>query len=203
MLCFVFRYVIINSMRKQTRYLVIGLGNPDKQYLDTFHNMGYMTVDRFADVYHAVFNKGECRAITCHVINGDTKIILAKPITYMNLSGESAIELINKYKIEADKFIVVYDDVDLPLGTIRIRYKGSAGTHNGMRNMVDKLGTQDFYRIRIGIGQSHEGDLYEYVLSHLTEKDKKALSNAFDKAVACIDDFTKGATIEEVMQKYN
>ena len=134
-------------------YLVVGLGNPDRKYLNTFHNVGFMCVDLLADKLGETFTKNECKAMTLHTrINGH-KVIVAKPLTYMNLSGESVLELVNKYKIEIEKLIVVYDDVDLPMGTVRIRKGGSAGTHNGMRNIVKLLDNTGFARIRLGINK--------------------------------------------------
>ena len=193
-------YMLRNTL---TTYLIVGLGNPDKQYLDTFHNVGYMCVDTIANKLGVKFIKGECRAITATYKTASYRLILAKPITYMNLSGESVRELVHKYKIEQSKCIIIYDDVDIPLGAVRIRSKGSAGTHNGMRNIVAIINTEDIYRIRIGIGQPHTEQLYDYVLSHIVDKDRQALSQVFDRASdACID-FVNGATLDNVMQKYN
>ena len=114
-------------------YLIVGLGNPDSVYKNTFHNVGFMAVDRFAEKIGAEFTKKECKAVTAHAFVGGSKVIIAKPQTYMNLSGESVLSLTAKYKIEQDAFFIVYDDVDLGLGALRVRESGSAGTHNGMR----------------------------------------------------------------------
>lgn len=186
-------------------YLIMGLGNPDKQYLNTYHNVGFMCADVIAKKLGAEFSKGECRAVTAHVGNGQNKIIIAKPITYMNLSGESARELINKYKIERERFIVIYDDVDLPLGNIRIRYTGSAGTHNGMKNIVQNVGTTDVFRIRIGVGNPKNDniDLKDFVLSKISDSVMKELAPALEKAADATIDFVNGTPIEKVMQTYN
>ncbi len=175
-------------MEKKSPILVVGLGNPDKEYLNTFHNTGFMCLDYIAEKYGCVFNKGECKAITSHILIDGQKVIFAKPITYMNLSGDAVIELINKYKIEKERFLVIYDDVDLPIGNIRVRNKGSAGTHNGMKDIVSKVNTQEINRIRIGIGQEYHGELADYVLSKITDNDKKLMQSAFEKGY---DEFVK------------
>ena len=136
---------------KQRVFLVVGLGNPEEKYFDTFHNVGFRAVERFAEAIDAPFCKGECRALTAHKKTELGKTVIAKPITYMNLSGESVRELVNKYKIEQTDCIVIYDDADLPVGKIRIRKDGSGGSHNGMLNIIKNMGTQNVYRIRIGI----------------------------------------------------
>lgn len=184
-------------------YLIVGLGNPDEKYRQTFHNAGFLCLDEIAKKLGAAFTKGECRAITAHARQGKTKIILAKPITYMNLSGFSVAELINKYKIEREKFLVVYDDVDLPIGQMRIRAKGSGGTHNGMKDVVAKTGTEEIFRIRIGIGQERHGELADYVLSKITEKEREILSPVLVKAAQAVCDFTDGVGIAKIMLDYN
>lgn len=184
-------------------YLVVGLGNPDKKYENTFHNMGFMCVDRFVQKLGVNFDKGECRAITAHVrVNGE-KVIVAKPITYMNLSGESLRELVNKYKIEKGHLIVVYDDVDLPLGSVRIRPEGSAGTHNGMRSIVQCLGTTDFPRIRVGIFKETPMQLADYVLSQLSAQDKQQLNAAFEDVAQALAEFVGGQDFQAVMRNHN
>lgn len=184
-------------------YLVVGLGNPEKKYFNTFHNMGFMVVDRLAEKLNVTFTKGECRAVTAHAkINGE-KVIIAKPVTYMNLSGEAVQELCHKYKIEKGKLIVAYDDIDIPIGKLRIRQNGSAGTHNGMKNIVQMLSTDDFPRVRVGIGKETPMELVNYVLSEVTEDDHKALDPILDQAAASLYDFVHGEPIDHVMQKYN
>lgn len=184
-------------------YLIVGLGNPDEKYRHTFHNVGFLCLDLVAKKLGAKFNKGECRAITAHVRAGGAKIILAKPITYMNLSGFAVTELINKYKIEREKFLVIYDDVDLSLGQVRIRPKGSAGTHNGMRDVLEKTGTEEIFRVRIGIGQERLCELADYVLSKITDKEMEFLAPAISNAADAAYDFATGCGIAEVMQKHN
>lgn len=189
----------------QKTFLVVGLGNPEEKYNNTFHNVGFAAADRFARLIDASFDKGECRAITAHKKTPVGKIIIAKPITYMNLSGESVRELVNKYKICQPSFIVVYDDADLPTGKVRIRKEGSGGSHNGMKNIVDNFGTQNIYRIRIGIDRPKtEGfALMDYVLSRIPDEAAKELDAAYDVVACALKDFCDGYDIDAVMRKYN
>lgn len=185
--------------------LIVGLGNPDDKYKNTFHNLGFMAVDKVAEKLGAEFTKQKCRALTAEIKVGSEKVILAKPLTYMNLSGESVRELVSFYKIELKDVIVIYDDYDLDKGVIRIRENGSAGTHNGMRNILLNLGSSSFARIRIGFKPNSEYKipLIDYVLSGIKEEDKtvmeKAISVASDAGVA----FAKGEDIQKIMQKFN
>lgn len=184
-------------------YLIVGLGNPEKKCLNTWHNIGFMCVDKLAQRLGVSFDKGECRCVTAHAkVNGE-KVILAKPVTYMNLSGEAVQELTHKYKIEKGNFVVVYDDVDIPLGKVRIRKSGSAGTHNGMRNIVKMLGTEDFPRVRIGTGKQTPMELIDFVLSQLTEEDKTTVAPVLDNAAEALEEFVHGETLDTVMQKHN
>lgn len=184
-------------------YLVVGLGNPEKKYFNTFHNMGFMCVDRLAEKLSVEFNKVECKSVTARArVNGE-KVIIAKPVTYMNLSGQAVVELTHKYKIEKGKLIVVYDDVDIPLGSLRIRKEGSAGTHNGMRNIVQLLGESDFPRIRVGIGKDTPMSLMDYVLSQVTDSDRAALDPVFDNAADALKEYVHGEPLDNIMQKHN
>jgi len=184
-------------------YLIVGLGNPEKKYLNTWHNVGFMCVDRLAQKLGVSFDKGECRAVTAHArVNGE-KVILAKPLTYMNLSGEAVQELVHKYKVEKGNLAVTYDDVDLPLGSVRIRKAGSAGTHNGMKNIVQMLATTDFARVRVGTGKETPMELIDFVLSQVDEEDRPTLDAALDNAASALFDFVNGEPIDAVMQKHN
>lgn len=184
-------------------YLVIGLGNPEKKYLNTWHNMGFLCVDILAKKLGVSFDKGECRCVTAHArVNGE-KVIVAKPLTYMNLSGEAVQELVHKYKVEKGNLIVVYDDVDIPTGSVRIRKEGSAGTHNGMKNIVKMLGTTDFPRIRIGTGKQTEMPLIDFVLSQLTEEDHACVDPALELAADALHQIVSGEPMDKVMQLHN
>lgn len=184
-------------------YLVVGLGNPEKKYFNTPHNMGFEAVDRLAKRLNAEFVKGECKAVTAHTKVNGVKVVLAKPVTYMNLSGEAVLELCRRYKVEKGNLAVVYDDTDIPIGKLRIRGQGSAGSHNGMKNIVQLLGAEDFVRVRVGIGKTTPMARIDYVLSQLTTEDKELLDPALNDAAAALDEFVHGATTDQIMQKYN
>ena len=184
-------------------YLIVGLGNPEKKYFNTFHNVGFMCVDKLAAKLNVDFNKVECKSVTAHARVNGQKVIIAKPVTYMNLSGQAVVELTNKYKIEKGNLIVVYDDVDIPLGNVRIRKNGSAGTHNGMRNIVSLLGTEDFPRIRVGIGKETPMSLMDYVLSQITDADRELPDPAVTHAAQALDEYVNGQPFEQVMQRHN
>lgn len=184
-------------------YLIVGLGNPEKKYFNTFHNIGFMCVDRLAEKLGADFGKVECKSVTAHARVNGQKVIIAKPVTYMNLSGQAIVELTNKYKIEKGNLIVVYDDVDIPLGNVRIRKNGSSGTHNGMRNIVQLIGTEDFPRIRIGIGKETPMRLMDYVLSQIADCDSELLIPALDHAAAALYEYANGQPFEQIMQRHN
>lgn len=185
--------------------LIVGLGNPDKQYLNTFHNLGFMCVDKVAEKLGTEFKKEKFRAKLAETGSGDNKIILAKPLTYMNLSGESVKEIAAFYKIASKDILIIYDDFDLKKGFIRIRESGSAGTHNGMRNVIKELGTENFPRIRIGFKPAEPMiiPLIDYVLSGIKEEDKPLFAAATDKAALAATDFAGGAEILSLVQKYN
>lgn len=184
-------------------YLVVGLGNPEKKYFNTFHNMGFMCVDRLAEKLGVTFGKVECKSVTAHARTNGQKVIIAKPVTYMNLSGEAVQELCRKYKIEKGNLIVAYDDVDIPLGSLRIRHSGSAGTHNGMRNIVKMLGTDDFPRVRVGIGKDTPMSLMDYVLSQVTDSDRETLAPALNSAAETLCEFVNGEPLDRIMQRHN
>ncbi len=185
--------------------LIVGLGNPEDKYKNTFHNLGFMCADIIADKLNLTFNKQKCRAMIAETNISGQKVIIAKPLTFMNLSGESVRELVNFYKIETKDLLVFFDDYDLIKGTVRIREKGSAGTHNGMRNIVSELGKMDFPRVRIGFKPTEELNvpLINYVLSGIKESDKEVYQKAIEIAGCAGYDFAYGKPIQEIMQRYN
>ncbi len=185
--------------------LIVGLGNPDKQYENTFHNLGFMTADYIAQSLGFSFSKEKCKACLAEGRINNEKVIIAKPLTYMNLSGESVIELISFYKIPLKDLIVIYDDYDLNKGVIRIREKGSSGTHNGMRNIVKELGEDNFARIRIGFKplEDMKIPLINYVLSGIKAEEKSLFERAITVAGKAGADFAKGVEIQKIMQDYN
>lgn len=183
-------------------YIIVGLGNPGKKYENTRHNMGFIAVDLLAEKYGIKVDKIKFKALVGEGRIAGRKVLLVKPQTYMNLSGQSVMEVMNFYKEDIEKLIVIYDDIDIPTGTIRLRKKGSAGTHNGMRNIVYLLQEDGFPRIRVGIGSESKVDLIHYVTSGVTKKEKDLLEDALTRAAdatACIVE--KG--IEKAMNEYN
>ena len=147
-------------------YIIIGLGNPENKYVGTRHNMGFDVVDRRAYQHNITMDTVKHKALLGKGVIGGQKVLLAKPLTYMNLSGESVRALVDFYKVTPADIIVVYDDIALDLGRIRVREKGSAGGHNGMKNIILHLGTQEFVRVRVGVGEKPPRmDLADYVLS--------------------------------------
>ena len=183
-------------------YIIAGLGNPGKKYEETRHNMGFMAVDFLAEKYDIKVNKIRFRALTGEGRIAGQKVLLLKPQTYMNLSGESVRLALEYYKVNPQELIVIYDDIDIQAGMIRIRKKGSAGTHNGMRNILYHIQTEDFRRIRVGIGSGRKEDMINYVTGSVPKNEITLLREAADKAAcgaACIVE--KG--IEKAMNEYN
>ncbi|MBQ8320598.1 MAG: aminoacyl-tRNA hydrolase [Clostridia bacterium] len=185
-------------------YLIVGLGNPEKKYEKTFHNMGYIAAGDVAELLGAKFKKKECEASIAEVFVGGEKVIIARPLTYMNNSGSAVKQLMAKYKIAEENLLVIYDDYDLPKGKIRIRASGSAGTHNGMRSIIGETGLKDFPRIRIGI-RDEEVDIpiINYVLSEVRKEDYELFASACHKAGEAAASFASGTRLELVMGKYN
>lgn len=170
---------------------IIGLGNPDKQYDNTYHNVGFMTIDHFAKTNGLNFTKKKYKGVVAEGVIEGEKVVLLKPHTYMNLSGQAVVELKNKLKLDLHQIIVVYDDIDIPLGTLRFRKSGSPGTHNGMRNITTLLGSQDFARLRVGIGQDTRMPLVNYVLSSIDKSSGEKLKTAFEKSDKALLQFIK------------
>ncbi len=170
-------------------WIVAGLGNPGKQYLYTWHNMGYLAVDMLADKHGIFLGKEKYKGLWGKGKIAGQDVIIIKPTTYMNNSGECLVEISRFYKVEPKNIITVYDDIDIAKGTIRVRQKGSAGTHNGMRSIIQLLGTQEFPRVRIGTGPVPENwDLVNYVLSEVPQDDRKLINDAFVKACEAVEE---------------
>ena len=184
--------------------LVVGLGNPEEKYFKTFHNVGFLAVEDAAIILGAKFKKRVCRAVIAELkVNGE-KIILAKPQTYMNLSGESVRELINYFKIDLSDLLVIYDDYDIEKGCLRLREKGAPGTHNGLKNIVKEIGSEDFKRIRIGIfDKESEIPILDYVLSEIKKEDYELFIKCINNAAKAAVEFINGTPFDNVMQKYN
>lgn len=184
-------------------YIIAGLGNPGKEYEGSRHNVGFMTLDELALRYHIEVREKAHKALIGKGMIEGNKVLLVKPQTYMNLSGESIRSVMDYYKLEPSKFIVIYDDISLEPGQIRIRKKGSAGGHNGIKNIIAHLGTQEFPRIRIGVGGKPSGmDLANYVLGRFSKDEKEAMEQSFrDGAAASVSMMNEG--IDAAMNRFN
>ncbi|HHU50127.1 MAG: aminoacyl-tRNA hydrolase [Caldicoprobacterales bacterium] len=184
-------------------YIVAGLGNPGDRYHGSRHNIGFYVLDLLAQAHGISLNRIKHKAIVGEGFIGDQKVVLAKPQTFMNQSGESLLALKQWYKTDIERIIVIYDDVDLDSGVIRIRPSGSAGTHNGMRSIIYLLQSQEFPRVRVGIGRPPEGwDLADYVLSRFREEEVEAVKQACSRAVKGVECILS-LGVEQAMSKYN
>ena len=185
-------------------FLIVGLGNPTKQYEKTRHNIGFDVMDALADKYNISISENKHKALCGKGVIEGMKVVLAKPQTYMNLSGESVAELVNYYKLDPEsELIVVFDDISLEPGNIRIRKKGSAGGHNGIKNIIAMTGTQNFMGIKVGVGEKPKGwDLADYVLGRFSTEDRtkveEAIGHAMDAAVLMMQ-----GEVDKAMNDYN
>ncbi len=185
-------------------FLIVGLGNPEEIYQKTFHNLGFLAAGDCAGLLHTKFKKKECEAMVAEAFVGGEKILIARPLTYMNASGRAVKQLMAKYKLTKDELVVIYDDYDLPKGHIRIRPAGSAGTHNGMRSVIAELGFSEFTRIRIGIrDEESQIPLINYVLSEIRKEDYELFSTATTRAAEAAIALACGENTDTVMGKYN
>lgn len=184
-------------------YLIAGLGNPTKEYDKTRHNVGFSVIDVLADRYRIDISEKKHKALCGRGVIEGQKVLLLKPQTFMNLSGESIRAAADYYKIEPEEMIVIYDDISLAPGQLRIRLKGSAGGHNGIKNIIANLGTQDFPRIKVGVGaKPPRMDLADYVLSRFGAGEQKLMEEAFGEAAeAAVMMMTDGA--ERAMNHFN
>ena len=184
--------------------IIAGLGNPGKDYAGTRHNAGFMTIDALSKKYGIDVSEKKHKALIGKGVIEGHKVILAKPQTFMNNSGESLRELTDYYKPDIEtEVIVIYDDITLDVGGLRVRKKGSAGGHNGMKSIISHLGTTDFQRIRVGIGEKPPRmDLADWVLGHFHKEDEEPLKDAIDEAMTAAVMMMNGE-VDEAMNKYN
>jgi PTH1 family peptidyl-tRNA hydrolase len=181
----------------------VGLGNPGPQYAKTRHNIGFMAVDRFAEKWSLTKFQNKCKGLLAEGnVNGE-KVYLLKPMTYMNLSGESVRAFLDFYKASLDDVIILYDDLDTPYGSIRLRYQGGAGGHNGIKSIIQHTGTQVFNRIRIGISRPQPGsDVANYVLAAFTKDEFGRMEPLLDKVVEAME-YALQQPFEKTMAKFN
>ncbi|GLB47207.1 peptidyl-tRNA hydrolase [Philodulcilactobacillus myokoensis] len=184
--------------------MIVGLGNIGSRYDQTRHNTGFMVVDKFADQHHANFKDNrQLRAeIATTNVNGE-KVIIVKPTTFMNDSGEAVAPIMKYYKINVEDMIVVYDDMDLPVGKIRLRDKGASGGHNGIKSIVHLIGTHDFNRVRVGTSHPKIESVVHYVLGKFTPLQKPKFEQARDNAIDALLDFISGMKFYQLENKYN
>ena len=184
--------------------VIVGLGNPDDKYQGTRHNVGFDVIDLRAEKYNIAVDTKKHRAYIGKGIIGGQKVILAKPQTYMNLSGESVRSLVEYYKVDPEtELLIIFDDISLDVGQLRIRKKGSAGGHNGIKNIIANLGTSVFQRIKVGVGEKPKGyDLADYVLGRFSKEDRELIKEGFECAAEAVAMITAGE-IDQAMNKYN
>ena len=184
-------------------YLIVGLGNPESDYSKTRHNMGFNVINNLSKEFNIEVNKSKFKSLYgSGIVNGE-KIILLKPQTFMNLSGEALVEVMNFYKILPEELIVIYDDIDIDPGFIRIRKNGSPGTHNGMKSITSLIGTQNFTRVRVGIGKPAEHiDMINHVIGHIPEEEKEVLDKGVEEATKAVLEIVKNS-VDSAMNKYN
>lgn len=185
-------------------FIIVGLGNPGLKYEGTRHNVGFDVIDKIAEEYHIAVDTRKHRALIGRGVMDGFRVILAKPQTFMNLSGESIRELVDYYKVDEETdLIVIYDDISLDVGQLRIRKKGSAGGHNGIKSIISHLGHDAFLRIKIGVGEKPRGyDLADYVLGHFEGVDKEKMEEAYEKAVQVVRMALHG-DVCEAMNQFN
>ena len=184
-------------------YLIVGLGNPEEEYGNTRHNMGFDTINKIANKYNIEINKKNFKGLYGTGIIEGQKVILLKPQTYMNLSGESIKEAIDFYKISEENLIIIYDDIDITPGIIKIRKKGGPGTHNGMKSVIQNIQTEKFPRVRIGIGKPEQkGELIQYVIGPINKEDKEILDKATTLGREAVIEIIKSG-VDIAMNKFN
>ncbi len=184
-------------------YLIAGLGNPDKKYDETRHNAGFKAIDKLASRLGVSISEKKFKSLSGSLISGGKKLILIKPQTYMNLSGEAVSMAANYFNIEPDHIIIISDDINFPCGRLRIRAKGSAGGHNGLKSIIALLGSSDFPRVRIGVGDKKENmDLAAHVLGRFEKDDADIMDKAYEKAAEAVLCIIENGTTE-AMNRYN
>ena len=201
---------ITDCLRKENReetdimYVIAGLGNPGREYEKTRHNIGFDVLDALADEYHISMNRTKYKSVCGSGIIAGNRVLLVKPQTYMNNSGEAVRAVLDFYKLDpAEQLLVIYDDISLDAGSIRIRRKGSAGGHNGIKSIIAHTGTQEFARIKVGVGEKRPGrDLVEHVLGRMAPEDREKAEAAIMDAVAAVP-WIVADDIAQAMNLYN
>ena len=197
--------MLLGSKGSAVEWLVVGLGNPGEKYARTRHNMGFLTVDLLAEKKNVKLNKVKFKAAYNLMEFGGARCLVMKPQTYMNLSGEAVREAAQFYKIPADHVLVIFDDISIPVGKVRVRPSGSAGGHNGIKNIIAHLGTQDFPRVKIGTGApANSGDMIDWVIGEPSKAEKQILLESFERAIAAAECIIEnGGDCQKAMNQFN
>lgn len=183
--------------------MIVGLGNPGKKYENTKHNVGFMVVDQLAKEHGAVFKKNTFEAeVADYFVNGE-KILLVKPLTFMNESGRAVGPLMTYFGIYLEELVAIADDLDMELGKLRLRQKGSAGGHNGLKSIISHIGTQEFNRIKIGIGRPNGKTVVNHVLSTFGKEEMPVIANSVARATEAVDDYVSGNDFLQTMNRFN
>ncbi len=183
-------------------FVIVGLGNPGRKYQNTRHNLGFITVDQLAEKHQIKVSKLSFKALVGDGVIANQKVLLVKPQTYMNLSGESVRQIVQYYKIAPENLLVIYDDVDIETGKIRVRKKGSAGSHNGMKSIIYQIQSDEFPRIRIGIGGERRLSLRDFVTGGFSKEEKPLLEDAVQRSVGAIESIIAEG-VDRAMNRYN
>ena len=183
--------------------IIVGLGNIGKKYEKTYHNMGFMVINKIAEILKVKVKDKACSSLIKALSVGGEQTVLAKPTTLMNNSGEAVNSLLKRFNATISDLIVIYDDIDLPRFDLRCRREGGAGTHNGMKSIINSIESKAFTRIRIGIGCDTEQELHKYVLSKRKKADDKAFDDVFTKIAQALIDYTKSNDIDMLMRNIN
>lgn len=181
--------------------LIVGLGNPGLEYNNTRHNIGFYYLDLFATKLNLSF-KEKFNGMYAKTKIGNEDVILLKPHTFMNLSGESVIKFVNYYKIKVEDVLIIHDDLDMDIGRIKLKENGSSGGHNGIKNIILHLGTENFKRLKIGISKNNNYDTKDYVLGHFTKEEQDIIKNNEEKVINILNDYFK-FPFNDLMSKYN
>lgn len=194
---------MLKNKKEKTKFLVVGLGNPGSKYEYTRHNAGFMVLDYIAKILKIKINVSKFKSLFSAAKIGKEDVILLKPQTFMNLSGESVFECMQYYNISPERLIVIFDDVSLDIGTIRIRRSGSSGGHNGVKSIINLIGTDNFPRIKIGVGEKPDRwDLPSWVLSRFSESELNNVISCAERSMSALELILKGK-IDEAMNKFN
>jgi len=194
---------MIPAMGESSLFAIVGLGNPGRKYRKTRHNIGFMVVDRLADRREVKIDRFSCRSLVRELEIAGQDVVLAKPQTYMNRSGEAVFELVEKYSLDLDRLLIIYDDVDLPLGRLRLKARGSAGSHNGMRSVLSSIESEELPRLRIGVSTGENlSDLSSFVLGRFRWKERHQVKEVLSAAQSAVELYIKDG-MEKAMNRVN